>query len=250
MSEIISRPIVTVTNVIWSYDFTSEKVVLLLTKKADEPFKNFWSLPETFLRATEDADTAALRLISDKIGIQLDNYHTEQLATFSSVNRTSTDRQLALAYMTFLPNLPTLTAGVGATDVAWVPMNSTDTIFTLNHPDFVVTLPDMPSDLFYQDRTTGNRQPQLAFDHELVIRTAITRVRNKLDYAPSILRILGPTFTLKNARKIYANFLGVSELTIDNSNFRKTHDHLFSETGHVTVVGKGRPAKLCELKYI
>lgn len=97
MSEIISRPIVTVTNVIWSYDFTSEKVVLLLTKKADEPFKNFWSLPETFLRATEDADTAALRLISDKIGIQLDNYHTEQLATFSSVNRTSTDRQLALA---------------------------------------------------------------------------------------------------------------------------------------------------------
>ena len=41
MPEIISRPIVTVTNVIWSYDFTTEEVVVLLAKKADEPFKHF-----------------------------------------------------------------------------------------------------------------------------------------------------------------------------------------------------------------
>lgn len=103
MSEIVSRPIVTVTNVIWSYNFTTEEVVVLLAKKSDEPFKHFWSLPETFLRSTEDANSAALRLISDKIGIQLDSFHTEQLATFSSVLRTKSDRQLALAYMSFLP---------------------------------------------------------------------------------------------------------------------------------------------------
>lgn len=118
MPEIISRPIVTVTNVIWSYDFTTEEVVVLLAKKADEPFKGYWSLPETFLRSTEDADSAALRLISDKIGVQLDSFHTEQLATFSSVVRTKSDRQLALAYMSFLPKMPELTPGVGAVNVA------------------------------------------------------------------------------------------------------------------------------------
>lgn len=248
MPEIISRPIVTVTNVIWSYDFTTEEVVVLLAKKADEPFKGYWSLPETFLRSTEDADSAALRLISDKIGVQLDSFNTEQLATFSSVVRTKSDRQLALAYMSFLPKMPELTPGVGAVNVAWVPVKALQNNFYLVHPEFSIKLPNTTPNDFYQNLTVQSNQSQLAFDHELIIQTAITRVRNKLDYAPSILRILGNHFTLKNARKIYANFLGISESAIDNSNFRKTHDHLFFETGAVTTVGKGRPAKLYQLK--
>lgn len=248
MPEIISRPIVTVTNVIWSYDFTTEEVVVLLAKKADDPFKGYWSLPETFLRSTEDADSAALRLISDKIGVQLDSFHTEQLATFSSVVRTKLDRQLALAYMSFLPKMPELTPGDGAVNVAWVPVKALQNNFYLVHPEFSIKLPNTTPNDFYQNLTVQSNQSQLAFDHELIIQTAITRVRNKLDYAPSILRILGNHFTLKNARKIYANFLGISESAIDNSNFRKTHDHLFFETGAVTTVGKGRPAKLYQLK--
>lgn len=248
MPEIISRPIVTVTNVIWSYDFTTEEVVVLLAKKADEPFKGYWSLPETFLRSTEDADSAALRLISDKIGVQLDSFHTEQLATFSSVVRTKSDRQLALAYMSFLPKMPELTPGVGAVNVAWVPVKALQNNFYLVHPEFSIKLPNTTPNDFYQNLTVKSNQSQLAFDHELIIQTAITRVRNKLDYAPSILRILGNHFTLKNARKIFANFLGISESAIDNSNFRKTHDHLFFETGAVTTVGKARPAKLYQLK--
>ena len=35
----------------------------------------------------------------------------------------------------------------------------------------------------------------LVFDHIQIITTAINRIKNKLDYQPQILRILGNTFT-------------------------------------------------------
>lgn len=249
-SDIISKPLVTVTNVIWSYDHAKEQVVVLLVKKADEPFYNFWSLPETFLRATESADDAALRLIADKIGIQLNDYHTEQLATFSAVGRTKGDRHLALAYMTFLPDMPNVVAGAGALDVAWFTLKGAGTTYSLSNETTTIHLPEekMSDADFYASPAVQNGAVQLAYDHELIIRTAVVRVRNKLDYAPTILHVLGAEFTLKGARSVYAPFLRLPSQAIDNSNFRKTHAHLFEETGAKKSVGKGRPAKIYRLK--
>ncbi len=50
----------------------------------------------------------------------------------------------------------------------------------------------------------------LAFDHIQIITTAINRIKNKLDYQPQILRILGNTFTLRQAREVFAAFLGTT----------------------------------------
>ena len=62
----IEKPRITITNVIWSLDPETLAVKLLLVKRADTPFQNFWALPETWLRVNESAHEATLRLVKEK----------------------------------------------------------------------------------------------------------------------------------------------------------------------------------------
>ena len=114
--EIVARPLITITNIIWSFNPNTHLPQILLIKRANEPFKNKWALPETLLRRNEGADAACIRLIKDKIGMSIPHGATEQLATFTDPNRVSGERALALAYMTFLPAMPQLKPGYGATE--------------------------------------------------------------------------------------------------------------------------------------
>ena len=109
--QLLTRPLITVTNLIWSFDTTNQAVQLLLVRRNQEPFTDSWALPETLLRRHESADDAAIRLIKDKIGLKLSLAATEQLATFTAPDRVPGERALALAYMTFLPSMPALTPG-------------------------------------------------------------------------------------------------------------------------------------------
>jgi Uncharacterized conserved protein len=101
---------------------------------------------------------------------------------------------------------------------------------------------------FYADTKKYSTKDGLFSDHGLILRTAFSRVRNRLDYSPTILRILGPTFTLKRARIIYSILLRIPLSEIDNSNFRKTHRRLFQEVGTESIKGAGRPGKIYRLK--
>ena len=85
--EIIARPLITITNIIWSFNRQTHEMQLLLIKRSEAPFQDAWALPETLLRSTESADDAALRLIKDKIGLEVRSTATEQLATFTAPHR-------------------------------------------------------------------------------------------------------------------------------------------------------------------
>ena len=78
-SKIVARPLVTITNVIWSFNTELHRPQLLLIKRADEPLKGKWALPETLLRSHESADAACIRLIDDKIGLQVPMSSTEHI---------------------------------------------------------------------------------------------------------------------------------------------------------------------------
>ncbi|WP_367341430.1 NUDIX domain-containing protein [Limosilactobacillus sp.] len=235
LERITERPLITITNIIWSFNRQDRHPQILLIKRADDPFRGVWALPETLLRKSEDADSACVRLIKEKIGLTLPASSTEQLATFTAPDRTPGERFLALAYMTFLPTMPHLNPGYGATEAQWFSLNYQGSDYYLQHDQICLKL------------ARGTRS--LAFDHTAIITTALRRIRNKLDYQPNILKILGPTFTLRQAREVYASFWQKKVDQIDNSNFQKTHRRLFSEAG---VVDKpkhsGRPPKLYKLR--
>ena len=119
LEKIVERPLITITNLIWSFNKETHRVQLLLVKRKDQPFADRWALPETLLRENESADQAAVRLIKEKIGLDLPESSTEQLATFTAPHRAPGERALALTYMTYLPAMPALRPGYGATAVAW-----------------------------------------------------------------------------------------------------------------------------------
>lgn len=117
--KVVAHPLITIANIIWSFNPLTHLPQVLLVKRAYPPFEGHWALPETLLWRDESADAACIRLIKDKIGVRLSNSATEQLATFTDPDRVSGERALAIAYMTFLPTMPQLRAGYGATEVGW-----------------------------------------------------------------------------------------------------------------------------------
>ena len=241
--------IINVANIIWSFDPTNKEILVLLVKNSLGQNVDKWGLPTTILRKDESAEEASLRLIREKIGINLPEFSTEQLATFSNVNRTLKNREIALTYMTYLPQKIDLTAGYGAKDVEWFHVQYSADQYLLKYQNLIFkTLSDKISESdFYNNIDEFNNDKHLIADHELILRLAFNRITNRLNYLPTILLILGDQFTLKQAREVYATFWKEPVTNIDNSNFRKTHSHLFIEVG--SEHGKsGRPAKLYNLR--
>ena len=130
--------------------------------------------------------------------------------------------------------MPKLRPGYGATDARWFAFSATANDYQLQNGTLTFQL--------------DQQAAHLAFDHARILGVAIRRIRNKLDYQPSILQVLGHTFTLKEAREVYAPFLNTTAAAIDNSNFKKTHQHLFVEVGTAhDRTRSGRPPKLFKL---
>ncbi|GAX05164.1 NUDIX family hydrolase [Secundilactobacillus pentosiphilus] len=244
---------INITNIIWSFDRENHQVNLLLVQRAEKPFAHFWGLPETVMRTDESADEAALRLVREKIGLKLASFHTEQLATFTHPERTPGQRTLSLAYMTFLPEMPALTPGYGATDAEWFSMASANerNTFTNGKLTFETTPVDNQTNYYVGlPERTPDPQTTLAFDHDWILKIACDRIANKLDYQPNVLLILGSSFTLKQARQVFAVFKHLKLDDIDNSNFKKNHRHIFEAVGTAAQTHPGRPAKVFRLRYL
>lgn len=142
--------------------------------------------------------------------------------------------------MTFLPGVPALTPGYGATAARWFRLayDGQGTITLTSDGQHFLLGPSASA-------------PALAFDHDQILTSAVFRIKNKLDYQPSILQVLGPTFTLRQARKVFTPFVGKATAEIDNSNFRKTHQHLLEEVGTGSGGGhRGRPSKWYRLRDV
>ncbi|WP_349582462.1 NUDIX hydrolase [Leuconostoc citreum] len=86
-------------------------------------------MPETWLRVDESAHEATLRLVREKLGLDLPNIHAKQLATFTEPDRSPGERALLLSYMTFLPVEPLLTPGPEATDAQWFTLKNTNLVY-------------------------------------------------------------------------------------------------------------------------
>ena len=243
---------INIVNLIWSFDRETNQVNLLLVKRSERSALGMWSLPETFLGEHESADQAALRLVQDKIGLKLAAFHTEQLETFTAPQRvTAHHRNLSLAYMTFLPEMPPLNPGYGASDARWFALSTVDSRYCFSNGlvQFQVAAEQKQEDYYANLAAYVKKTPhRLAFDYEWIIKVACLRIRNKLDYQPNILLILGDSFTIREARCVYAPFLQTKMEQIDNSNFTKTHSKLFEETGISVSKKRGRPAKVYRLK--
>lgn len=201
------HPAVTVDGVVFGYDVTDLKVLLI--QRGLAPHKGRWALPGGFVKLEESLDEAIRRELREETG--LNDLYLEQLYTFGEPKRDPRERVISVAYYA----LVTLTdhavrADTDATSVGWF------------------SVADLPS---------------LAFDHEAIVETALRRLKGKVRYEPIGFELLPAKFTLSELQRLYETVL---EQPLDKRNFRKKilAMGLLADTGEIQQDVAHRAARL------
>lgn len=133
------RPAVTTDAVIFNMK-ADEKLNILLIQRMNEPFKGQWALPGGFLDENETLEQCIARELQEETGLK--DIKLYQLEAFSKPNRDPRHRTVTVAFWGFCKNSSKLSPGSDAINARW---------FNLT------------------------KLPELAFDHERIIKKALVR---------------------------------------------------------------------------
>ena len=176
-----ARPALAVDIVVFGLD---DDLKVLLIKRDLEPFQGKWALPGGFVRMDETLDEAARRELDEETGVS--RLYLEQLYTFGDPGRDPRERVVSVAYYALVKlSDHRVKAATDAREAAWFSVD----------------------DL-----------PRLAFDHDKILQSALTRLKSKVRYQPIGFELLPPKFTLSALQKLYESVL---ERALDKRNFRK-----------------------------
>jgi 8-oxo-dGTP diphosphatase len=187
--------------------------MLLLVKRAHEPFAGAWALPGGFVGIDEDLATSALRELEEETGVT--GVYLEQLHTSGEPDRDPRGRVISVAYYALTPSDRLhIRAASDAKAVAWF------------------ALEDLPP---------------MAFDHEKIVDMAHRRLVAKLDYSTIAFQFMPEAFTLSELQTVYQIILREE---LDKRNFRKSVLAMscLERTSEQRRNGKHRPAQLYRLK--
>lgn len=179
------HPAVTTDCVIFGFDGSNLKI--LLVQRGIDPYKGIWALPGGFLNPMESAEVGALRELKEETG--LESAYLEQFHAYSEPDRDPRERVITIAYLA-LVKLQEVKGGDDAADARWFPVNEV---------------------------------PQLAFDHDLILRDALARLRERIHFHPIGYELLPEKFTLKELQSLYEAILGIH---FDRRNFAKKMFHM------------------------
>lgn len=179
------HPAVTTDCVIFGFD--REELNVLLVKRGGEPYLGWWAFPGGFVKIDESAEDGALRELKEET--QLSTSYMEQLHTYSAPDRDSRERVITIAYLA-LVKISEVKGGDDAAEAQWFPID---------------------------------KVPHLAFDHDVILRDALARLRERIHFHPIGYELLPEKFTLKQLQSLYEAVLGIR---FDRRNFAKKMLHL------------------------
>lgn len=213
------KPSVTVDLVIFTVQDTLLKVLLI--RRKGHPFKDQWAIPGGFVDVGdgyddqgESVEEAAHRELAEETGLPVGSCYLEQLYTFGKPGRDPRMRVISVAHYALVSSekIPLVRAGDDASEAGW----------------------------FEVGGVSG-----LAFDHDDVLRTALGRIRGKIDYAPIAFELVPPTFTVAELRAVHEAVKGES---YDAGNFRRRFRRMLTDGVIEQAPGKrltaGKPAKV------
>lgn len=158
------HPAVTTDCVIFGLEDGLLKV--LLVERGNEPCKGCWAFPGGFLNPDETVEQGALRELREETG--LDSAYLEQVGVFSDPDRDPRERVLTVAFFSVM-HVRSVRAGDDAAKAKWLPVN----------------------DL-----------PELAFDHDQILKAALKRFRERLVIEPDFLRKIPDSFSEKEMENV------------------------------------------------
>ncbi len=133
------RPAVTTDAVIFRMN-DEDVLSVLLIKRKNDPYKNYWALPGGFLDENETLEKCVNREVEEETG--LTNIKFYQLGAFSEPLRDPRHRTITVAYWGFTTSDAIVAASSDAADAQWFEIES---------------------------------MPSLAFDHDEIIKKALVR---------------------------------------------------------------------------
>ena len=179
------RPSVTTDCVIFGYD--GKDLKLLLVERGIPPFKGMWALPGGYLQMDEDAIDGAKRELFEETGLR--DAYIEQFRTCSAVDRDPRGRVITIAHLA-LVRISEVKGGDDAAKAQWFPLKDV---------------------------------PQLAFDHDMILREAMKALRQKIHFEPVGFELLPAVFTMPQLQHLYESILDVR---FDRRNFASKMLHL------------------------
>lgn len=167
------------------------KLQVLLVQRPnspEEPFPGLWAIPGGFVDIDKDQDleACARRKLQEKTGVT--SRYLEQLGSWGDAKRDPRGWSVSHVYFALIPvESVALEKGANAQDVRWFPVEGNSV-----------------------------KQP-LAFDHALILASALERLRSKVEYTSLPSYLLREEFTLSDLQHMYEIVL---ERPIEKSAFR------------------------------
>jgi ADP-ribose pyrophosphatase YjhB (NUDIX family) len=125
----------------------NKQLKLLLIQRLNEPHQGKWALPGGFVDIDEDLETAARRELKEETDLIITDM--QQLYTFGTPDRDPRERVITVVYTAIIsPEDMQVQAASDAEAADWFDINEL---------------------------------PELAFDHDEIIRLAFERIKTKLD---------------------------------------------------------------------
>ncbi|MDD5870267.1 MAG: NUDIX domain-containing protein, partial [Bacteroidales bacterium] len=162
------------------FGFDGTKLRVLLVERGIEPYIGRWALPGGFLRMDECAEDGALRELQEETGLA--GAYIQQFHTFTAVHRDPRERVITIAFYA-LVRLQEVKGGDDAADARWFALDEV---------------------------------PQLAFDHDQILRKAEQALRQQIHFEPVGFELLPEEFTIKQLQNLYEAILNVH---FDRRNF-------------------------------
>lgn len=164
------------------FGFDGKGLQVLLIRRGVEPYKGLWAFPGGFMRMDETAEECAKRELQEETSLNIQML--KQLGAFSGVHRDPRERVVSVAF------------------------------YALVQPSEVVG----GDDASHAEWFAIEEVPQLAFDHDFILRKAMQQLRKDIYFEPIGFELLGNAFTMSELQRLYEAILGVR---FDRRNFEK-----------------------------
>lgn len=192
--------------------FTVNKgeVKVLLIKRTNEPFKDYWALPGGAMYNNETLEDGAKRELKEKTG--LDNIKLELCGVFDDIKRSNLQRMIGISF-------------IGVINIDGLELQR-ETLKTSNADFFSI-----------------NRVPTLAYDHNEIINKSILILKEKILNSNILKGLLPEEFTLPELQKVYETLLNKK---LDRRNFRKKllNDGIICDVKKDALFNGKKPVKL------
>ena len=198
--------------------FTIENgiVKVLLVKRRNEPFKDYWALVGGALYNNESIEDGIKREIFEKSGLEDVKLH--EVGVFDELGRTQTInmRMIAVTYLGLVDSskVQIIKENVNTKDVAWFNIKSV---------------------------------PNLAFGHNEILNKALEKLKDLIVLSDILKALLPNEFTMPELQKIYE---GILDKTFDRRNFRKKilSLNIVDDTNKEVSINGKKPSKLYKFK--